>query len=279
MLPFPAPRSICHRSAEGRATAGPSGTQPSGSATRAETPALVQFSFLHRNQTNPAPADVFNDTMPPGDTRRYDNAVNMMFGLDNAFGAIMAVSDQRLLINSRIYNLPVGGEGRDSVGQFFAAVPTEFAIAAGQVTELLGVYQTQPDADSEFRYNFGFVEPPVVTPPFALRPTTLRRRFSGDPIVQPGAVRSPPVRLQEPVRRYLQYQRPAAGGGRFGLRPGGRFWLWTRQQLKRPIHIRDELPRRPAGQRSAGRRDDHQSDGWHGTDRRRKLGRCDARHR
>jgi len=122
------------------------------------SPALVQFSFLHRNQSNPAPADIFNDTVPPGDTRRYDNAVKTMFGLDSAFGAIKAVSDQRLLVSSRIFNLPAGSEDRDSVGQFFAAVPAEFAIAAGQVTELLGVYQTEPADDSQFRYNYGFVE-------------------------------------------------------------------------------------------------------------------------
>ena len=47
---------------------------------------------------------------------------------------------------------------RDSVGQFFAAIPASFAIGSGQSTTMLGVYQTSPQADSQFRYNFGFVE-------------------------------------------------------------------------------------------------------------------------
>jgi hypothetical protein len=74
------------------------------------------------------------------------------------FGALHVVSDQKLLVNSRIYSKPSGGDLRDTVGQFFAAIPASFAIGSGQSTTLLGVYQTSPQADSQFRYNFGFVE-------------------------------------------------------------------------------------------------------------------------
>jgi hypothetical protein len=120
------------------------------------SPAAVQFRLLLRNQPNPA-AQVFNDTIPPGDTRRYDNAVEAMFG-DAAFGAIRVTSTQRVMVGSRIYSMAQGADHRDSVGQFFAGIPAAFAIGEGQSTAALGVYQTRPEAESDFRYNFGFVE-------------------------------------------------------------------------------------------------------------------------
>jgi len=121
------------------------------------SPANVQFSFLLRNQTNLATPYVYNLAVPPGDTIRIDNAVNTMFGIEG-FGAIRAVSDHTVLINSRIFSTPAGGNDSDSVGQFFAAVPASFAVANGQTAQLLGVFQTTPPATSQFRYNYGFVE-------------------------------------------------------------------------------------------------------------------------
>jgi hypothetical protein len=122
-----------------------------------DTSANVQFFFLARNQANLAPL-VYNDTIPPGDTKRYVNAVGLMFGLDNDFGAIRVVSDQSLIVNSRIFSVPAAGQLQDTVGQFFAAVPASFAIGNGQSTQLLGVYKTNPSDSSQLRYNFGFVE-------------------------------------------------------------------------------------------------------------------------
>jgi len=119
--------------------------------------ANVQFSFLLRDQSNPATPYIYNEAIQPGDTKRYDNAVATMFGIDG-FGAIRVVSDQSVLVNSRIYSTPAGGEDKDTVGQFFAAVPATFALANGQTAQLLGVFQTTPTGDSQFRYNYGFVE-------------------------------------------------------------------------------------------------------------------------
>ncbi|HNX49967.1 MAG TPA: hypothetical protein PLS53_14310 [Thermoanaerobaculaceae bacterium] len=116
----------------------------------------VQFRLLLRDRPNPT-AEVFNDTIPAGDTKRYDNAVETMFG-EASFGALRVTSSQKILVNGRIYSQEPGAENRDSVGQFFAAIPADFAIGAGQSTTILGVYQTSPQADSQFRYNFGFVE-------------------------------------------------------------------------------------------------------------------------
>ena len=116
----------------------------------------VQFSFLERDRINLTPL-IFNDSIPPGDTRRYENAIATMFAVEK-FGALRVVSSQRVVVNSRVYSQSLDELPRDSIGQFFAGVPASFAIGAGEKTELLGVYQTSPKADSEFRYNFGFVE-------------------------------------------------------------------------------------------------------------------------
>jgi hypothetical protein len=120
--------------------------------------ANVQFTFLLRGQTNPASPYVYNDTVPAGDTKRYDNAVQTLFGLTNAFGAIHVVADHAVVVNSRIYSTPSGDDDSSSAGQFFAAVPASFAIANGQSTQILGLYQTAPAASSLFRYNYGWVE-------------------------------------------------------------------------------------------------------------------------
>ncbi|MGV8040452.1 MAG: hypothetical protein AB2L07_10355 [Thermoanaerobaculaceae bacterium] len=117
------------------------------------TQANVTFYLLER-QANLAPR-TFTDTIPAGDTKRYDNAVKTMFGVET-FGAIRVTANVKLLAGARIYSQ--SGTLDDSVGQYFAGLPAAFSIGAGQSTELTGVWQTQPAADSTFRYNFGFVE-------------------------------------------------------------------------------------------------------------------------
>lgn len=110
--------------------------------------------YLLERQANPAPR-TYTDTIPSGDTKRYDNAVQTMFGVQT-FGALRITSNVKVVVGSRIYSQ--SGTLDDSVGQFFAGVPASFAIGQGESTDLLGVWQTQPGADSTFRYNFGFVE-------------------------------------------------------------------------------------------------------------------------
>lgn len=120
-------------------------------------PAHTQIFFLDRGNSNPSP-DVFNFEVPPGETIRFENIVEQLFGSTNRFGAIRVMSDQNLLVNSRIFSVPAGDGEAESVGQFFGAAPEGFAIEAGQTTELLGVFQFTPTDQSPFRYNFGFVE-------------------------------------------------------------------------------------------------------------------------
>ncbi len=124
---------------------------PTGSAVN------VQFLMYERNGGG-SPVGSFNDTIQPGDTARYPNAVENMFGLGSTFGAIRVVADDQVVVNSRIFSVPAEGDESDSVGQFFSGVPAEFALEAGQSTDLLGVYQTNPQNTSDYRYNFGFME-------------------------------------------------------------------------------------------------------------------------
>jgi len=118
--------------------------------------ANVQVLFLLRDQANPSPAS-FSGSFAPGETIRFADAITDMFHT-TGLGALRFVSDQRLLVVSRIYSQPAGGGEADSVGQFFAGVPAELAVGQGRPAAMLGVYQTQPAVDSQFRYNFGFVE-------------------------------------------------------------------------------------------------------------------------
>lgn len=117
----------------------------------------VQLAFYLRDQPNPVPAAVFNDTVPAGDTRRYADAVQTLFGI-SGFGALRVTANERVVVNSRIFSVPQGQGEAHSSGQFFAAVPADFAIGEGQSTDVLGVFQTSPQGSSTYRYNFGFVE-------------------------------------------------------------------------------------------------------------------------
>jgi len=117
------------------------------------TAANVTFYLLER-QANLVPL-TFTDTIQAGDTRKYDDAVQLMFNRQT-FGAIRVTANVKVIAGSRIYSQ--SGALKDSVGQYFAGTPASFAIGLGQSTELVGAYGTVPSADSTFRYNFGFVE-------------------------------------------------------------------------------------------------------------------------
>ena len=114
----------------------------------------LTFALLER-RANLSPL-TFTDSIPPGDTRRYDNAVETMFGVET-FGAIRVTANVAVVVGSRIYSQP-GAALEDSSGQFFAAVPASFSIALGESTEIVGGWQTRPTADSAFRFNYGLVE-------------------------------------------------------------------------------------------------------------------------
>ena len=120
------------------------------------SPAKVQFFFLERDQANPSPMQVMVN-IPPGETVRYVDALGELFDTDG-FGAIRVVSNRSLLVTSRIFSKADGDTDDDSKGQDLPGIPASFAIGAGERTEILGVYQTQPASSSDFRTNYGFVE-------------------------------------------------------------------------------------------------------------------------
>jgi hypothetical protein len=119
--------------------------------------ATATVSFLERNTANPSPPAV-DVLVPPGDTEKIENIVESLFQ-EQAYGALrVTCATQKLIVTSRVYTRGAGAGEKDSMGQDFAAVPASFALAAGERTQILGVHQTVPSADSDFRFNFGFVE-------------------------------------------------------------------------------------------------------------------------
>lgn len=114
----------------------------------------VTMSLLLQGQANPTPKSV-TETLTPGETKRYDNVVQTVFGLTESSGAIRLVADGKILASSRTYDLPAGADLKDVKGLFLGAVPVSFAIGLGESTQLQGVTQ---GASEDYRYNFGFVE-------------------------------------------------------------------------------------------------------------------------
>ncbi|NOZ94776.1 MAG: hypothetical protein GXP47_08580 [Acidobacteria bacterium] len=118
------------------------------------SPVDITVRFLKRDQPNPS-ALTYNDTIPAGDTRKYENAVFTLFAVEG-FGALRVTASERVVVNARIFSQPSAGE-KASVGQFMGAAPASFAIN-GEKTVVLGVAQTSPESASTYRYNYGFVE-------------------------------------------------------------------------------------------------------------------------
>ena len=116
----------------------------------------ARVHFLPRNTANPSPPWV-DVAVAAGDTEKLENVVEEYFHLAG-FGALRVTCAARLVVTSRVYSKAVGEGEADSVGQDFAGVPASFAIGLGEKAQILGTYQTLPSTDSEFRYNFGFVE-------------------------------------------------------------------------------------------------------------------------
>ena len=119
--------------------------------------ATARVFFLERTKANTAPPWV-DVLVAPGDSEKLENIVETYFHLE-AFGALRVTCEtQRLVVTSRVFSQGVGADAADSVGQDFAGVPASFAIGLGEKSQVLGVHQTLPTVDSEFRFNFGLVE-------------------------------------------------------------------------------------------------------------------------
>ncbi len=119
--------------------------------------ATARIYLLERGTVNLSPPWV-DVLVAPGDTEKFENVVESLFH-KQVFGALrVTCGTQRLTVTSRVYSKGAGAGEKDSAGQDFAGVPANFAIGAGEKTQMLGVYQTQPAAASDYRFNFGMVE-------------------------------------------------------------------------------------------------------------------------
>ena len=114
----------------------------------------VEYRLLLQGQANPAPVSV-RETLAPGETKRHDNVVTSLFGLESGAGAVRVVAGGKVLVSSRTYDQPPGADLRDVKGLFFGGVPASVAIGAGETAHLQGISQ---GGGEDYRYNFGFVE-------------------------------------------------------------------------------------------------------------------------
>ena len=116
--------------------------------------ANVQLKFFQRDTSNTSPITI-PVVIAPGETKKYENVVQTVFGLPSASGAIRVQSDQEILVSSRTYNLPPGSDIRDANGLFFTGIPQSLSVGSGETSQLQGVSQGGAE---DFRYNFGMVE-------------------------------------------------------------------------------------------------------------------------
>ncbi|MEO8586861.1 MAG: tail fiber domain-containing protein [Acidobacteriota bacterium] len=118
--------------------------------------ATVQLRLLEHDRANPQPRAT-TLTLTPGETRRVDDAVPSLFGIES-YGWMQILSSSDVLVNARIDGRSAGQEIRDSSGLFLSATPASFAVGAGESTLLPAIEQGASAGDGAFRYNVGFVE-------------------------------------------------------------------------------------------------------------------------
>ena len=123
------------------------------------TAVSVDLSFLERNKDNVATAPPrVTDTLAPGETKVYENIVEVTFSR-TAYGAVRIQCAQKVVASARVFSKESADAPlTQSFGQDFAATPASFAIGAGESSDILGGYTTQPYQDSEARFNIGCVE-------------------------------------------------------------------------------------------------------------------------
>jgi hypothetical protein len=118
----------------------------------------VELYYLERNLTNTGVTPVVV-TIGAGETKLYENIVESLFGKSNSNGAMRIKCTSKVVASARVFaKASASAPANQTFGQDFAAVPASFAIGLDQSTEILGGYQTVPDATSLARFNFGCVE-------------------------------------------------------------------------------------------------------------------------
>ena len=87
-------------------------------------------AFYQQSQSNPTPR-TFSDALAPGETRRYDNVVETLFGLPGTAGAVRVTASESLLVTSRTYDLPASGRDGRQLRAVLQRHPREFRNFAG----------------------------------------------------------------------------------------------------------------------------------------------------
>jgi len=119
----------------------------------------VDIFFLERQKNNvtTTPPKV-TITLAAGETQMLENIVEDTFGRQ-AYGALRVQCAEKVIASARVFSKESATSPlNQSFGQDFAAVPASFAIGFSETTEILGGYQTLPDATSDARFNIGCVE-------------------------------------------------------------------------------------------------------------------------
>ncbi len=118
----------------------------------------VDLYYLERGVNNSAVTPVVV-TIGAGETKMYENIVESVFGKSNSNGALRIKCDSKLIASARVFaKASTTAPANQTFGQDFAAVPASFAIGLNETAEVLGGYQTVPDATSLARFNIGCVE-------------------------------------------------------------------------------------------------------------------------
>ncbi len=114
----------------------------------------VEVRLLKVNQSNVAPA-THTTTVQAGETVRFDNVVESLFGETATSGTLHIVASGDVVVASRTFDQASGTPAGASKGYFFAGIPASFALGLGESTLLQAVSQ---GGGEDFRFNFGLVE-------------------------------------------------------------------------------------------------------------------------
>jgi len=111
----------------------------------------VTVSLLVWDQDNSSPLQQ-QLTVQPGQSVRYDNALQQLFGFSGAATLRIEGMGGNLLVNARTYNDDPAG----TYGQFIAGLPLDRAVQPGSTRHLIQLSQSASDT-SGFRTNLGLV--------------------------------------------------------------------------------------------------------------------------
>lgn len=112
-------------------------------------PASLDVTLLPRNQENSSPANTVHLMVPAGQSVRYADALQLLFGFSGAAAIRIDTTSNSLLVTSRTFNQRVKGS-------FGAIIEPATAIEAGNSGRLIGLSH-DPSLTAGARTNLGLV--------------------------------------------------------------------------------------------------------------------------